>query len=94
MALIFPPFSLCHLGQRLAGEEYDAFVGPQQADDMLHEHGLAGAALADNRGNLIFIYLQIDPVEHRIFAKPLRHVQEFDEGLFRHSFHVRKEVTT
>ena len=56
--------------------------GREETDDVFEQHALARPAFAHDRGDLVLVNLQIDPVEDGPVAKPLGHVPEFDERSF------------
>ncbi len=62
------PLELAHV---LAIHDHGAAIGPDQSDDVLEQHALAGAGGAQQRYRLAFAHLEVDPVQHHLFAECL-----------------------
>ncbi|OPY04205.1 MAG: hypothetical protein A4E61_00801 [Syntrophorhabdus sp. PtaB.Bin184] len=88
------PLGLLHFVDGGALEEDGAFVRLEKADDVLEEHALAGAALADDRGDLVLVDAQVDVVQHRPAVEPLRNVPELYERSVHIRPYIRNDVTT
>ncbi len=58
------PFALGHLDEVAAVVEYLSLGGLEQAHDVLHEHGLSAAALADDEVGLSILEGEVDVLEH------------------------------
>ena len=74
------PLELAHL---LAVHDDGAAVRPDEADDVLEQHALAGARWAQQRHRLALAHLEVDPVQHHLLAEALVDVDELDHWLSR-----------
>ena len=58
--------SLAHV---LAIHDHGAAIGPDQADDVLEQHALAGARGAQQGDRLALAHLEVDPVQHHLLPE-------------------------
>ncbi len=60
-----------------------ALVGPDQPDDGLEEHALAGAGRAEERDGLALLDREVHAVQHHLLAETLPHPVQLDHWLSR-----------
>src|SRR5207247_7093186 len=88
--------------ERLAGQPRDllvvhqhaAGVGPQQADEMLEEDGLAAAAAPDDHGDRARRDLEVDAPQHGLPAEALGQSLDLDHRLASPTAAARKATLT
>jgi hypothetical protein len=75
-------------------EEDSAFIRREQSNDMFEKHAFSRTALADERRDMTFLNLEIDPIKYRLFTESFRNISEFNQCRFLSLFYMIKEVTT
>ena len=73
-------FERAHGSHLAAVNEDPARVGPQQADDLLEQHGLALAAAADEGHDFALAHGEVHAVMDDFAAEGQPHVAQFDGG--------------
>src|SRR5205807_682627 len=75
-------------------QEHATAVGPQQADEVLEEDGLAAAAAPDDHGDRARRDLEVEPAQHGLRAEALSQTLDLDHRLASPAAAARRTTIT
>src|SRR4030042_2768521 len=88
------PFFLLHFTNGFPLEQNSAFIRREQSNDIFEKHAFSCTALADERRDMAFLNLEIDPIKYRLFTASFCNISKFNQCRFLSLFYMLKEVTT